>query len=299
MDRQGFLGSSDAAAVLGLSRWSTPLQVWAEKTGQIEPKDISDKLAVRLGVALEQTVADLFMEETEKRVFKVSENQVHPNYPFITCQIDRRVVGEDALLECKTCSAWKAKEWEGEEIPQEYIVQVQHQLAVTGKAYGYIAVLIGNQDFKWKRIDRDDKAINEMISREVTFWNDYVIPKVMPAVISCNDSETLYKLFEKAVPDSVLALDDNINQTVEDIQAAETDKKSLEGLIEQKKNILKSLLGENECGVSSQFKITWKNQSTTRLDTKSIKEEIPSVYQKYSKTTETRVLRISENKGDK
>jgi putative phage-type endonuclease len=284
MDRHSFLGSSDAAAVLGLSRWSTPLQVWAEKTGQIETKDISDKLAVRLGVALEQTVADLFMEETEKRVFKVSENQVHPNYPFITCQIDRRVVGEDALLECKTASSWKAREWEGDEIPQEYIIQVMHQLAVTGKAYGYIAVLIGNQDFKWKRIDRDEKAIKEIVSREVSFWNNYIVPNVMPGVISCQDSDTLYQLFEKAVPDSVLAMGDEVNQIVEDIKNLERDADGLKGSIEQKKNVLKSMLGDNECGVSSQFKITWKNRHRKEYTVK------PCDY---------RELRIYENKGDK
>lgn len=305
MERKGFLGSSDAAAVLGLSRWSTPLQVWAEKTGNVEPEDIGDKLHVKLGVALEQTVADLFMEDTGKKVQRAPRLdgnelavQVHPKYPFLTCSIDRRVVGEDALLECKTCSAWKAKEWEGEEIPQEYIVQVMHQLAVTGKALGYIAVLIGNQDFKWKEIKRDEKAISEMVAREVAFWNDFVLTKVMPSTISCLDSDVLYQMFSKEVPDSVLVLGDEADRLVEDIQALSRDKTGLEGSIEQKKNVLKALLGENEVGMTKMHKITWRSQSKLQLDTKALKEGAPSIYEKYAKSVQSRVLRLSALKGD-
>jgi putative phage-type endonuclease len=298
MDRIGFIGSSDAAGVLGLSRWSTPLKVWAEKTGQVEPQDISDKLAVKLGVALEQTVAELFMEATGKRVHRVNEALVHPKYDFLRASLDRRVVGEDALLECKTCSAWKAHEWDGEEIPQEYIVQVMHQLAVTGKALGYIAVLIGNQDFKWKEIRRDEKVIGEMVEREVEFWNKYVLPKVMPAQISCKDSDTLYQLFSNEVPASVIALGDEADRLVEDIQNLSRDQKALEGSIEQKKNELKAMLQDNEVGMTSMHKITWKSQSTVRLDSKALKEAEPDTFSRYAKTTQTRVLRMSAVKGD-
>ena len=302
MDRIGFIGSSDAAAVLGLSRWKTPLQIWAEKTGQVVPADISDKEAVNLGVELEDYVARRFMRITGKKVMRPpnqqTENQVHPQYPFLTCAIDRRVVGEDALLECKTCGAWKAKEWELEEVPQEYVIQVMHQLAVTGKKVGYIAVLIGNQDFKWQEIKRDEVLISDMISREVAFWNDYIVPVVMPAFVSRKDSETIYELFDSPIPESVVALGEEANRIVQDIQAMERDKASLEGSIEQKKNVLKIMLKENEAGVSNLYKITWKEQKAVRLDTKTIKESEPDLFRKYSKETFSRVLRISENKTE-
>jgi putative phage-type endonuclease len=298
VERLGFIGSSDAAAVLGLSRWKTPLQIWAEKTGQIIPEDISDQESVNLGIELEDYVARRFMRITGKKVARVTEHQVHPKYPFLTCAIDRRVVGEDSLLECKTCGAWKAKEWELDEVPQEYIIQVMHQLAVTGKQKGYIAVLIGNQEFKWQEIKRDEILIADMVKREVSFWNDFIIPKIMPAFISCKDSGAIYELFDSPVPESVVALGEEANQISDDIQAMKKDLESLEGSIEQKRNVLKIMLKENEAGVSSRYKITWKEQKSNRLDSKSLKDNAPEIYRQYAKKTKTRVLKIAELKAE-
>lgn len=292
-ERQQFIGSSDAAAVLGLSRWSTPLHVWAEKTGQIEHEDISERVAVKLGNKLEQTVAELFMEETGKVVHRVNEPQVHPVYPFITCQIDRRVVAEDALLECKTASAWKAKEWVGEEIPQEYIIQVYHQLAVTGKKKAYIAVLIGNQDFVWKEIPRDEKVIKDLIAKEVAFWNTYVIPKVMPAQITASDSDTLYNLYPIATP-ITLELSDEVTRIIEERNAIIQDIKSLEKQAEQHENEIKARVGEAEGATAGKWLIKWANQSQVRLDTDRIKKEAPELYSKFGKETKFRKLTIRE-----
>lgn len=293
-ERNAYIGGSDAAPILGLSRWSTPLQIWAEKTGQIVQEDISDRVSVKLGNKLEQTVAEFFMEETGKKVQRVNETIFHPAYPFLGANIDRRVVGEDAILECKTASAWKSKEWEGQEIPQEYILQVMHYLAVTGKRIGYIAVLIGNQDFKWKRIDRDEKMIADMIKREVSFWNDFVIPKVMPGHITAGDSDVLYNLYPIADPDSKIELGDDANQLIESRNAMYQDVIQLEKQIEQRENELKALLGDKAEGFTANWQIFWKNQAQIRLDTTKIKEEAPELYQKFGKETKFRKLTIRE-----
>ena len=59
IDRTTYLGGGDAPAVLGLSRWNTPLGVWASKTKQIPEPDISDKIAVKLGLKLEDIIAEI------------------------------------------------------------------------------------------------------------------------------------------------------------------------------------------------------------------------------------------------
>lgn len=295
MDRKGFIGASDAAAVLGLSRWQTPLGIWAEKTGQIEHEEL-DSEAAELGTYLEEYVARRFTKLTGKKVNRVNEPQVHPVYPFLTCQIDRRVVSEDALLECKTASAWKAKEWGGEDVPREYIIQVMHQLAVTGKQIGYVAVLIGNQDFKVKKIERDEKTINELVKKEVAFWNDYIVPKIMPGIVTKNDAETLYELFPLAQEGTVKDLGDSAAAIIESRNALIQDKIQLEGEIEKQENELRLMLGENESGTAGKWKITWKNQTQRRVDTKSLPQEI---YEKYSKVITSRILRIKEDSSGK
>jgi len=294
--RRSFLGGSDAAGVLGLSRWTTPLQVWAEKTGQVEREDISGKLNVKLGTRLEEAVAELFCEATGFKVRRVNETIFHEEHEFLAANIDRRVVGDDSILECKTTSAWNAKAWEGEEIPQEYIIQCLHYLAVTGMRKAYIAVLIGNQDFKWKEIDRDEKTIASIVEQEVKFWNEFVIPKVMPTRIMASDSETLLSLFPEAQPQTVLPLTDDILKVIENRNSMIADSKSLEAHIDQAENEIKAFLGENEAAESQTFFVSWKNQSQQRVDSKLLKEKFPEIAAKVSKETKFRKLSVKTKK---
>jgi putative phage-type endonuclease len=252
--RQNYIGGTDTAAILGLSRWETPLSVWARKTGQYEAPR-REGLHLTLGNRLEEVVAELFTQETGKKVQRVNETKFHPKYPYLGGNLDRRIVGEDAILECKTASAWKAKEWEGEEIPREYILQVVHYLAVTGCRRGYLAVLIGNQDFQVRTIERDEKLIEEIVRKEVDFWNHFVVPKVMPGVgmITANDADTLYGLFPMAESGAVVKLTDEANQLIESRQAMLQDKKLLESNLEKVDNQLKLLLADKEYGQTDQW----------------------------------------------
>src|SRR3990167_7409418 len=264
-ERLGYLGGSDAAGVLGLSRWATPLSVWAEKTGQIPMREL-DSEAAELGTELEDYVARRFMKKTGKTVHRVNETIFHPKYPFLAANLDRRVVGEKAILECKTASAWKAREWDGEEIPREYIIQAMHYLAVTGAERIYVAVLIGNQSFQWKVIERDEKALSEMVSKEVTFWNDFVVPNVMPAVVSWKDKDALEGLFPVANEGEPIALDDTANATAEVIEGMEEDYKALGMQIDKQKNELKALLGKAPAGETDHFIFRWANVPEAKVE---------------------------------
>jgi putative phage-type endonuclease len=292
-ERSKYIGSSDAAGVMGLSRWDTVLSLWAKKTGRVEPEDISQELPVKLGNMLEDTVAALFMEEAGKKVHRVNQTIIHPKYAFICANIDRRVVGEDAILECKTASAWKAKEWKGEEIPQEYIIQCYHQLAVTGAKVCYIAVLIGNQEFQWKAIYRDEDIIKNIISKEFEFWTTYVTPNVMPMHITKDDGNMLYQLFPISDPNQDIALPDQANMLIESIEANTTEMDLLEADIEKAKNELKAMLGEAESGRTGIRRITWKKQTSKRIDTERLKKEQETIYSAYLKESSTRVFRHS------
>lgn len=294
LDRARFIGGSDAAALLGLSRWRTPLAVWAEKTGALVAPDISGKVAVKLGVKLEQTVAEFFMEETGKKVRRVNETLFHPEYPFIGANIDRRVVGEESILECKTTSAWKAKEWEGEEIPREYIIQVMHYLAVTGASKAYVAVLIGNQDFKWKIVERDDEALRQMLEKEVHFWKTFIEPKVMPGMVTRLDADVLFGLFPEAAPGSSVTLGDEADKIIESRAAMIADKILLEGQIDKAENEIRAMLGENETGMTARHKITWKNQVQRRPAIDELRKAHPDLCAKFTKEIQMRVLRIRE-----
>jgi len=291
--RKNYIGGSDAAAILGISRYKTPLQVWAIKTGQVVPPDISDKVAVKLGNKLEQAVAEFFMEDTGKKLGRVNKTLFHPKYPFLGANIDREVIGEDAGFEAKTTNQFKASEWEGEEIPAEYLIQCIHYMAVAGKKAWYIAVLIGNMQFKWKKIDRDEKVINDLVKKEVAFWNNFIVPKVMPMQITSEDSSILYTLFPQAAPESIIELGDDVSAMCESLDSMQADYKVLDLEIEKQKNELRARMKTFETALTAKYKITWKNQKERRIDTELFKKEEPGLYEKYAPEKEKRVLRLS------
>jgi putative phage-type endonuclease len=298
-ERTKYIGGSDAAAVLGLSRWSTPLRVWAEKTGQLPIEDKSDVLAIEVGNELEDAVCRLFTKKTGKQVHRVTDTVYHKQHPFLATNLDRRIVGEDAFLEAKTASAWKAKEWAGEDIPREYLIQVMHGLAVTGKQRAYLACLIGgNQKFAMKIVERDDALIQDIIKREVSFWERFVVPKVMPTTIMSGDAETLYGLFPKEDEGKEIELNDEANVLIESITALKADNINLEKQIERSENELRAMLKNAELGKTGLWTVTWKAQVRKTLDAARLREERPEVAAKYEKETSSRVLRIKkQNKG--
>lgn len=297
-ERTKYLGGSDAAGVLGMSRWQTPLQVWAYKTGQVE-KDDKDNLAMILGRRLEEVVSEMFTEETGLKVRRSNETIFHKDYPFLGANIDRAVVGKQEGLEVKTASGWKAKEWAGEEIPQEYILQCVHYLAVTGWKRWHLAVLIGNEDFKIKVIERDEPVIKALIAKEVLFWTEFVVTKIMPGTITARDSDVLYKLYPLATPDQTKQLSDEITGLIEQRNSSIQDVKQVEQNIDRIENEIKASLGESEYGEAGKYLIRWANQSQIRLDTDKIKTEAPELYQKFGKETKSRRLTIKEIKDGK
>ncbi len=295
LERRGYIGSTDSAAILGLSRYSTPLNVWAIKTGQIVEEDISGKLPVRLGHKLEQAVAELFTEETGKKLHRVNETVIHPKYNFLAANLDRRVVGEKAVVEIKNVGAFRRDEWREGQSPAEYICQVMHQLAVTGWDRGYLVALIGNTDFEIRTIERDEQALKDLVNREVSFWNDFVVPKIMPS-ISRGDKDTLSALFPLAEEGKEIELDDRAAAICDSLDGLRSDLKGLEGSIAGAENELKAMLGTADAGIVGDRKIFWSNILTRRLDSEDLKKEMPEIYEKFRKPSTYRKFLIKTNK---
>lgn len=287
-ERINYLGSSDAAAVLGLSRWKSPLAVWAEKTGQIEPEDISDKMAVRLGQKMEQVIAELFTEDTGLELEEVPETIYHPAHRYIAANLDRRVKGTKVLVEIKNVGQFSKSEWMNGNVPTEYAAQVMHQLMVTGYDYGWLVAAVGNSDLIIKKIERNEVALNTMLEREIDFWTTYVVPRTMPMQVSSSDKPVLDALFPEAEPNTVMNLSDAEAAIIESVQAMEADLRQLEGQIEQGKNRLRLALGDAESGTVGPHTVRWSNLVSTRMDVTAIKEAEPEIYKKYAKTTTTR-----------
>lgn len=172
-ERRTGIGATDTPAILGLSPWRTALHVFLDKKGQYHDEDSNPK---KWGRRMEGVIADAFGEETGLPVAPPPARIMrHPKYAHILASLDRQTVheGEPAALECKNVGLF-GDGW-GEpgtdEVPDYYLVQVQHQLAVTGWAVGYIAAVDMTREFRHYVIPRCDRLLGLVERVGDDFWN--------------------------------------------------------------------------------------------------------------------------------
>lgn len=292
-DRKEFIGGSDIGAVLGISPWKTPLQLWMEKVGEVEPADLSDNEAVEMGTELEETVARMFTKRTGKAVRRAPGYYTHKEYPFMRCQVDRLVTGTDELLECKTASLWKEKDWSGEEIPATYIAQVQWQMMITGRPTGWIAVLIGGQKFVWKELKADKEFHEMMVEKAKQFWQ-MVQDRVAPMAI-LGDDDALLALHPKN--NDQMALVEYMNEAIAQRQSLSGQIEAMKAEKELLEVKIKECIGDNLGIKTSMYTATWKEQGRKSIDADALK--LDGLYDVYSRETKTRVLRIAAAKEKK
>lgn len=298
-DRRKGIGGSDVATILGLNKWKSPYQLWLEKTDQITLDDNAGEAAY-WGTALEPLVANRFSEVTGKKVRRRNQVFEHTDYPFLRANIDRDIVGEDAILECKTANQFLAKEWEGDEIPLQYICQVQHYMNVLDREYSYFAVLIGGQRFIWKRIDRDQEAIDAITERLVEFWEENVL-KMIPPEIDGSDATSEFLRKQYADPgENEIELPSRFDELTKLKNDYKDRMKELKMKCDEVDNQVIQLLSQKDAsvGYSPSFVYTYKPQIRTTLQRKKLEEKYPEIAsdsELYS-TTQKPVLRVKKIK---
>jgi putative phage-type endonuclease len=281
--RNSGLGGSDAAIIAGISKWKSPLKLWAEKTGALEPDDLSNNIRVKLGQMLEPVVADWFCEETGKQVRRRGMMQ-SCDYPWMLASVDREVVGEKAGLEIKTAGVDQARKWLNDEVPDDYYVQCQWYMAVTGYDYWYIAVLIGGNDPKWKVIERNQAEIDDLIRAGQQFW-DLVQTKTPPPPDGSESAgKALTAMYPGGKPETLVLNQPELIVAYERYLHFKEAKEVAEKAMNQYKQQICAAMGNYEAAEISGNKITWKviNGKTT-IDTKKLKSELPDIYEKYKK----------------
>ena len=288
------IGGSDAAAAIGVSRWKSPLQLYLEKSGEIEQPEAGE--AAYWGNVLESVVADEFTKRTGKKVQRVNRILIHPEHQFMIANIDRRVVGENAILECKTTSAWNSKEWWDGEIPEEYIIQVTHYLAVTGAEKAYVAVLIGGNRFEWKEIERDEELIEMMIAKESEFWR--CVETQTPPPISESKAELhgdiMNRLYPNANAGQSVELPPQYSDIIEQLIDVKARIKELEVSQDYLENQIKDAMKDAERARVGRFNVSWKNVTTRRFDNKLFEKTNPDLYTQYTTESQSRRFTVKE-----
>lgn len=254
--RRKGLGGSDIAALCGLSRYKSEMEVYLDKLGLIPP--IQDNPKMKAGRMLEPLVAEWFAEETGMKVIKQNAIFQHQDHPHMLANIDRWIPGQNAGLECKNTAEYCRSDWEGTTAPTEYILQANHYMAVTNAERWYIAVLIGGWDFQWRVIERDEDLIKNLITIEKEFWENNVLSQTPPA-LSHQDTDYLKETYKDSVADSKLDLPEEAYEIMESLAEATKAIKVLEMQKETAKNQIKGIMQEKELAYwQGDLRFTWK-----------------------------------------
>ena len=213
--RLACVGSSNAAAIVGVDRMRGQYATWAEKTSPIRQREQDD--LCYWGHALEPAIAQRFIEELDGGAFadylqdpgdftlcRSAEKSWHG------CTPDRLLVTTEGVIpvELKTAHYDQARVW-AKEVPWTYVVQVQWQMHVLGASQAYIAVLCNGRDFQYHPIRRDDEIIRRLVKRVDKFWHDYVLTRTAPPV-DANEAtrEWLATLYDQPKKEIAELIDD-------------------------------------------------------------------------------------------
>jgi len=301
--RQG-IGGSDVSVILGLNPWKSPLALWQEKTGRSEPDTSSPSEAAKWGTTLEPIVARelatrLHALDPELIVTRSPGQLVHRDRDWQRCNPDglvRRGRKRVALIEIKTVGGRGAHEWRGDaedltgEVARHALLQVVHSLIVTGLPEAYVGVLIGGQEFKWRRIERDD-ALEGIVQRaEEVFWDHVTRDEPPEPDGTASSAKALQSLYAEPVDEGEgVELDRAVAEHLTRYQQLTERINDHEQERELVKQRIQAALGNNTVGrLFGERVVTWKPVESTRIDSKRLRVDHPHIAEQYAKTTTSR-----------
>jgi putative phage-type endonuclease len=247
-DRSSFLGGSDIAAVLGLSEWKTPLQLWMEKTGQAEeqPMDPGRERILRRGKRMEPIVLEMMQDERDLSVIARNKRYNDPEHSFMAAEIDAEaLIGDEHVnIEIKTAhpfTTWKYGDEGTDEIPVAYAAQCAWGQMITGRAKTLVGVLFGADNLVVYEMARDPEIEVAMREQALHFWNHNVLQRIPPDPKSLPD---VMRLLRKA-PASKTEASAEIAELCAELERAKQAKAAAEDReVEVKYQIGRFVLGE-------------------------------------------------------
>jgi putative phage-type endonuclease len=285
--KQG-IGSSDAAAAVGLNPYKSQLELWLEKTGRdagmpkAAPQD--EESPMYWGNVLEPIVAWHYSKRTKHKVRRINAVLQHSELPWMLANIDREVIGADdvQILECKTTGINGARLWK-EGVPEYVQLQVMHQLAVTGKQTADVAVLLGGQTLEIHRIERDEQMIASLIELERQFWH-YVESDTPPPADGTASAEAALRCLYPEDSGQTIDLSQHAGLTaayieLKAVRQSIADKEKREAELKQ---MLQQAMGAASRAEFSNGYVSWrKAKDSEGLDVAQLLKDKPHLQAKY------------------
>lgn len=308
--RRKGIGGSDAAAILGLDPFKTPLAVYLDKRGELPDDEAGE--AAEWGNRLEPVVAEAAQDRINTDRAQAGlppikfrrRNAIlqHPDpvLSFMLANIDREGTGHEngpGIFEAKTTGYWPARAWEdgGDTLPDRYHIQLQHYLAVTGRRHGWIGVLIAGQRLVVEPVERDQALIDALVEIETAFWQR--VQEGNPPPASADDDDRVKALYPDAKPGSVMRLPSDAVDLIDEWRAAKAAEKAAGERVKRCDAQIRQLLGDHEAGLlpgSNEPAVRLPVITANRIDSKALRADHPAIAEQYSKPSTYRRLYVAE-----
>lgn len=161
--RSDGIGGSDAKFIME-GKW---YQLWLLKTGRADPDDLSEVLAVQMGLYTEALNLLWFERKTGQQVIRRGELCIHPHLSFMRATLDGATRDPATVVQAKWCGARSKIE----EVEQRYMPQVHHEMITAGYDFAYLSVLTGWPSYELIEIRRDEDYAEKLLDREMAFWS--------------------------------------------------------------------------------------------------------------------------------
>jgi putative phage-type endonuclease len=251
-------GASDIAGILDQSPWTTPLQVWVSKVSDDVP-EVEQTESMEWGHRLEASILDAFSDRTGHHTDHPGGLWQHSSMGWMLATPDAVILDEDykengkvwAVVEAKTTNdfAWA-------EIPTQYVLQVQWQMAVLECDKAFVAVLHRGRHLEIYEVEADPQLQDQMVEVGKAFWFDHVIPEEPPAATGA-DNKFLADLYPTSREEPV----EVDAEVVAEVRAAKDTMRVARSRLDAAEAALKEVMGGCDTAVVGQEVVaTWKTQ---------------------------------------
>ena len=306
--RKKGIGGSDVAAILGLSKYKSPYQLWLNKTNRDNGDDVQSEPAY-WGNQLEDVVAKEFAKRTGVKIQRVNQQMQHEEHSWMLANIDRAVINPeiagnvrfkngqlttDRILECKTANQYLAKLWgdeSTESVPDYYLTQCQWYMGLSHTTLCSLAVLIGGQKFRSYDIAFDPELFAMLQQQCSDFWHSNVLADEPPEPTTFDD--VLHR-WSKHNTDQAVEADQALIELVAEYKELNSTIKEADKELDALKIQICSRIEDAEMIIDGDKRLaTFKHQERNTLDSKALKAAHPEIWEQFAKTSSTRVLRIA------
>lgn len=290
--RQEGIGGSDAAAVMGISKYKSPLQCYKEKLGLVT-NDNSDNIFIRKGKDLEALIRDQYvvpyMYEKGYHVRHPECILINKTCPWLRANLDGIAVPIDPtgksfmdniVIEIKWVSEYAEANWYGDDycgIPANYYAQVQHYMTVIGASKAIVCALFDRDwSMHYFEVPYDVRFSMELLQQTHKFYKYNLQQGVPPRITpSLDKPEVLDKILN---PPAVYTPSSEMSQKCANYSMYKEQIKELEKAAQALHDDIIAMLYEGSIPDSG-FRVSSSKRSRTSVDTKKLEEEFPDAYE--------------------